>query len=166
MDTHHIWLCHVIWYSGFARDGHPIDEPIVHAVRGLSVMDIAELVVYGKIEHSTTNFVVLSTAIPPWKEIFTIFCQISKVEHVDRGLPGRRRENISMSRYKGGQQEERKHCKCMTLLSKVRPLHLFSDNGKINKNICAACCPLHYADNTRVRTHTLYFAFSYWYFFF
>ena len=65
MDTHHIRLCHVIWYGGFARDGHPIDEPVVHAVRSLSVMDIAELVVHGKIEHSTTNFVVLSAAIPP-----------------------------------------------------------------------------------------------------
>ena len=71
MDTQHIRLCHVIWYGGFARDGHPIYEPVVHAVRGLSVMDIAELIVHGKIEHSTTNFVVVSAAIPPSKEIFT-----------------------------------------------------------------------------------------------
>ena len=73
MDTQHIRLCHVIWYGGFPRDGHPIDEPVVHAVGSLSVMDIAELIVHGQVEHSTTNFVVVSAAIPPSKEIFSIF---------------------------------------------------------------------------------------------
>ena len=84
-------------------------------------MDVAELVVHGQIQNATTNVVVVSAAIPPSKKIYPTFYQISKVENTERCLPSRRRENISMCRYKGGQKEERKHCNCMTLLPKVRP---------------------------------------------
>ena len=72
-------------------------------------MDIAELIVHGQVEHSTTNFVVLSAAIPPSKKKISIFRQITKVEHIDRGLPGRRRENISMSSNEVGEQKNGKH---------------------------------------------------------
>ena len=92
MDTHHIRLCHLIWYGGFSRDGHPIDEPVVHAVRSFSVMDVAELVVHGQIQNATTNVVVVSAAIPPSKEIFPTVHQIAKVEHTNRSAPTRQEE--------------------------------------------------------------------------
>ena len=65
MDTRQIRLCHLIWYGGFPRDGHVVDVPEVHAVGGFPVVDVAELVVQGQVEHATTNLVVLSSTIPP-----------------------------------------------------------------------------------------------------
>ena len=52
MDTRQIRLCHLIWYCGFSRDGHVVDVPEVHAVGGFPVVDVAELVVQGQVEHA------------------------------------------------------------------------------------------------------------------
>ena len=65
MDTGDIRLCHVIGYGGFPGYGHMVDVPVVHAVRSLSVMDAAELVVLRQVERATTNLRVFSTTIPP-----------------------------------------------------------------------------------------------------
>ena len=80
MDTRHIRLCHVIWYGGFSRYGHLIAVPVVHAVRGLSVVDVAELVVLRQVERATTNLRVFSTTIPPSREMFPTFELLYKVE--------------------------------------------------------------------------------------
>ena len=55
-------------------------------------MEVAELVVHGQIQNATTNIVVLSTAIPPSKEIFPTVHQIAKVEHTNRSAPTRQEE--------------------------------------------------------------------------
>ena len=64
-----------------------VDIPVVHAVRGLPIVDIAELVIDGQVERATTNFVVFSTAIPPSKEISTTTNQLSQelLSKVKRG---------------------------------------------------------------------------------
>merc|ERR1719495_2944687 len=87
MDTRHVCLRHIIWYGGFSGYGHLVDVPVVHAVGGLSVVDVAELVVLGQVERATTNLRVFPTTIPP----------------------GRRRKNISMTSNKVREQKEGKH---------------------------------------------------------
>ena len=47
------------------EDDHIVGVPVVHAVRGSPVVDVAELVVLRQVKCATTNLSVFSTTVPP-----------------------------------------------------------------------------------------------------